>query len=61
MDPVTAALNLAYSFAHIVEMTIEALPPEQRAEFGKLQLDIIDRLHQDAEKVRAFFHPGSQA
>jgi hypothetical protein len=57
MDPLTAALVLANTIAEIVKLSIEAQPPEVRAEYAKAQLD-------DFQKWRAFlerFHPKERA
>jgi hypothetical protein len=39
MDPLTAALQLANTIAQIVLLSIQAQPPEVRAEYAKAQLE----------------------
>ena len=43
MDPLTQALALARTIAEIIKITIEAMPPETRAEFGRLHVEQMQR------------------
>lgn len=52
MDPLTAALQLANTIAQIVKLTIEAQPPEVRAEYAKLQLEDLKRWWEFLDKFK---------
>jgi hypothetical protein len=43
MDPLIAALSLANTIAQIVLLSIQAQPPEVRAEYAKAQLEDFQR------------------
>lgn len=52
MDPLTAALQLANTIAEIVKLSIEAQPPEVRAEFAKMQLEDFKRWRDFLDKFK---------
>ena len=43
MDPLTAAFTLANTIAQIVKLSIEAQPPDVRAEYAKMQLEALQK------------------
>lgn len=51
MDPITAALQLANTIAEIIKLAIEAMPPETRAEYAKLQLEDLKQWREFLDKV----------
>lgn len=55
MDPVTQALTLAATIAQIILTSIQAMPPDQRAEFARLQLEDLRRWHDLIDKIIGAF------
>lgn len=51
MDPLTAALQLANTIAQIVLLSIEAQPPDVRAEYARLQLEDLKAWRAFLERV----------
>lgn len=56
MDPLTQALILANTIAGIVSRTLDAMPPDAKAEYARLQVEQLHRWRDFCDKLHDMVH-----